>query len=55
LEPLADEFQVNMNYANPQEHFPEVERNNCVIKERVWLRTKLSPSITFQAFAAANE
>jgi hypothetical protein len=23
-----------MNYANPQEHVPEAERNNCVIKER---------------------
>ena len=24
-----------MNFSNPQEHVPEAERNNCVIKERV--------------------
>ena len=35
LEPLAREFRVEMNYANPQEHVPEAERNNRVIKERV--------------------
>lgn len=35
LEPLAHEFSVEMNFANPQELVPEAERNNCVIKERV--------------------
>ena len=35
MDPLANEFQVKMNYANPQEHVPEAERNNRVIKERV--------------------
>jgi hypothetical protein len=24
-----------VNYANPQEHVPEAEWNNCIIKERV--------------------
>jgi hypothetical protein len=31
---LHDVYQVTMNYANPQEHVPEAERNNRVIKER---------------------
>jgi hypothetical protein len=35
IEPLSQEFGVAMNYANPQEHVPEAERNNRVIKERV--------------------
>ena len=35
IEPLADDFNVVMNFANPQEHVPEAERNNRVIKERV--------------------
>ncbi len=35
MDPLANEFQVKMNYANPQEHVPEAECNNQVIKERV--------------------
>jgi hypothetical protein len=35
MDPLANEFQVKMNYANPQEHVPEAERNNRVIKEQV--------------------
>jgi hypothetical protein len=35
LDPLSQEFQVGMNFANPQEHVPEAERNNRVIKERV--------------------
>jgi Reverse transcriptase (RNA-dependent DNA polymerase) len=38
FQPLLDELQsvynVKMNYANPQEHVPEAERNNRVIKER---------------------
>ena len=33
MDPLANDFQVNVNYANPQEHVPEAERNNRVIKE----------------------
>ena len=35
MEQISNEFQVTMNYANPQEHVPEAERNNRVIKERV--------------------
>jgi hypothetical protein len=35
MEPLSNEFQVTMNYANPQEHVTEAERNNRVIEERV--------------------
>jgi hypothetical protein len=31
---LQDDFGISMNYANPQEHVPEAERNNRVIKER---------------------
>jgi len=29
------EFDIEINYANPQEHVPEAERNNRVLKERV--------------------
>jgi hypothetical protein len=35
MDSLANEFDIRMNYANPQEHVPEAERNNRVIKERV--------------------
>ncbi len=35
MEPLSQEINVEMNFANPQEHVPEAERNNRVIKERV--------------------
>ncbi len=35
IEPLSQEFGVAMNYANPQEHVPEAECNNQVIKEQV--------------------
>jgi hypothetical protein len=38
METLANKFQVAMNYANPQEHVPEAERNNCIIKEKERLR-----------------
>jgi hypothetical protein len=31
---MADKFEINMNYANPQEHVPDAKRNNRVIKER---------------------
>jgi hypothetical protein len=31
---IQDTYNVQMNYANPQEHVPEAERNNHVIKER---------------------
>jgi hypothetical protein len=31
---LQDVYNVSMNYTNPQEHVPEAERNNRVIKER---------------------
>lgn len=32
---LQDEFGISMNFANPQEHVPEAERNNRTIKERI--------------------
>jgi hypothetical protein len=32
---LSDVYDVTMNFANPQEHVPEAERNNRVIKERI--------------------
>ena len=35
IEPLANEFNVDMNFANVQGHVPEAERNNRVIKDRV--------------------
>ena len=35
MDPLANDFGVEMNYANPQEHVPEAERNNRTIKERI--------------------
>ena len=31
---VASKHHITMNYANPQEHVPEAERNNRVIKER---------------------
>ena len=34
-ESLSNDFGIGMNFANPQEHVPEAERNNRVIKERV--------------------
>lgn len=35
MDELQDVYQVKMNYANPQEHVPEAERNHRVIKERI--------------------
>jgi hypothetical protein len=35
METMANKHGIAMNYANPQEHVPEAERNNRVIKERV--------------------
>ena len=34
-DPMAIDHHIRMNYTNPQEHVPEAERNNRVIKERV--------------------
>ena len=34
LDELQDIYNIVPNYANPQEHVPEAERNNRVIKER---------------------
>jgi len=31
---MADEMDIKMNYANPDMHVPDIERNNRVIKER---------------------
>ena len=35
MDPLAQEFGIQMNYASPQEHVPEAKRNNQVVKEHV--------------------
>jgi hypothetical protein len=35
IDPLALEFGIQVNYASLQEHVPEAERNNRVMKERV--------------------
>ncbi len=35
MDPLANDFGVEMNCANPQEHVPKAERNNRTIKERI--------------------
>jgi len=35
MDPLANDFGIQVNYANPQEHVPQAERNNRVVKERV--------------------
>jgi hypothetical protein len=53
---LQDEFEVAMNYASPQEHVPEAERNNRVIKERFRsvfhrLRFKKLPKIMVKILA----
>jgi hypothetical protein len=36
MDPLALEVRIQVNYASPQEHVPEAEHNNQVIKE--WIR-----------------
>jgi uncharacterized protein YozE (UPF0346 family) len=33
MQQLQEFYNIRMNYANPQEHVPEAELNNCVIKE----------------------
>jgi hypothetical protein len=35
MDPLALEFGIQENYASSQEHVPEAEHNNRVIKEQV--------------------
>jgi hypothetical protein len=35
MEPLSLQYNIQLNFANPQEHVPAAERNNRVIKERV--------------------
>ena len=35
LDDIKDDLDIKMNYASAQEHVPEAERNNRVIKERV--------------------
>jgi hypothetical protein len=34
VQPLSHDYNIGINYANPQEHVPEAERNIRVIKER---------------------
>ena len=35
MDDLQDDLDIEMNYASAEEHVPEAERNNRVIKERV--------------------
>ena len=35
MDDIKDDLDIDMNYASAQEHVPEAERNNRVIKERV--------------------
>ena len=35
VEPLADEFEVEFNFTNPQDHEPTAERTNRTMKERI--------------------
>jgi hypothetical protein len=35
MDPLALKFRIQMNYASLQEHVPEAEHNNQVIKEQI--------------------
>jgi hypothetical protein len=35
MDPLALKFRIGVKYASPQEHVPEAEHNNQVIKEQV--------------------
>jgi hypothetical protein len=32
---MLEHYNIAMNFANPQEHVPETERNNQVIKEQI--------------------
>jgi len=34
MDPVADDMDIEMNYANPDEHVPDIERSNRVLKER---------------------
>jgi hypothetical protein len=49
MDPLTLEFGIQVNYANPQEHVPEAEPNNRVIKERVHTTTTAYHTITYLA------
>ena len=35
MDPIRDVLELDINYANPQDHVPEAERNNRTIKERI--------------------
>ena len=35
MEPVADEMEIEMNYATTDDHVPEAERNNRTIQERI--------------------
>ena len=34
MNPVADDMDVDTNYFNPDDHVPDIERNNRVVKER---------------------
>ena len=33
IDPIRDKLNTEMNFANPGDHVPEAEHNNCTIKE----------------------
>ena len=35
MDEVSNEMGKEMNYANPDDHIPEADRNNRVIKERI--------------------
>jgi hypothetical protein len=43
LDPIKEKYKFTTNYASAQEHVPEVERSNRVIKERVRATVHRSP------------
>jgi hypothetical protein len=43
LDPIKEQYKFTTNYASAQEHVPEVERSNRVIKERVRATVHRSP------------
>jgi len=56
MDPVADEMDIKMNYANPDMHVPDIERNNRVIKERFriayyWMPFKKIPKIMIRYLA----
>lgn len=56
MDPMADDMNITMSYSAPDMHMPDIERNNCVVKERFRiayyrLPYKKIPRIMIQYFA----